>query len=201
MSNIIDSSKTKENNLDFGAENYRRFLDGDEEGLSEIVKEYSDGLLLFINKVVCDYCTAEDIVEDIFAELIVKRRTFNNKSKFKTYLYKIGRNKALNHIKKSSIAKLISQDKIEETADIDSSAEKRLIDKERDRVLYKALRELKTEYRQVLYLIYFQDMSYANISSIMKKSVKQIKNIAYRSKRALKRILEKEEGFDYYEDI
>ena len=197
----MNSSKTKENSLDFGADNYRRFLDGDEEGLCEIVKEYSDGLLLFINKVVNDYCAAEDLAEDTFAELIVKRRTFNNESKFKTYLYKIGRNKALNYIKKSSRSQLTSPDKLEEKADIDSSAEKSIIDKERDRVLYKALEELKPEYRQVLYLIYFQEMSYANAGIVMKKNEKQIKNIAYRSKQALRRILEKEEGFDYYEDI
>ena len=121
----MNSSKTKENSLDFGADKYRRFLDGDEEGLCEIVKEYSDGLLLFINKVVNNYCAAEDIVEDTFAELIVKRRTFNNESKFKTYLYKIGRNKALNYIKKNSRSQLTSPDKLEETADIDSSAEEK----------------------------------------------------------------------------
>ncbi len=32
-----------------GSENYRRFLDGDEAGLVEIIKEYKDGLILFLN--------------------------------------------------------------------------------------------------------------------------------------------------------
>ena len=34
--------------MDSGADNYRRFLDGDDEGLAEIVREYKDGLILFV---------------------------------------------------------------------------------------------------------------------------------------------------------
>ncbi len=38
--------------MDNGASSYRRFLDGDDKGLTEIVKEYKDGLILYLNGFV-----------------------------------------------------------------------------------------------------------------------------------------------------
>ena len=35
--------------MDNGASSYRRFLDGDDKGLAEIVRNYSDGLILYLN--------------------------------------------------------------------------------------------------------------------------------------------------------
>lgn len=35
--------------MDNGVGSYRRFLDGDEEGLAEIIRDHKDGLILFIN--------------------------------------------------------------------------------------------------------------------------------------------------------
>lgn len=52
-----------------GSENYRRFLDGDEAGLVEIIKEYKDGLILFLNSFVNDIHLAEDLTEDTFVRL------------------------------------------------------------------------------------------------------------------------------------
>ena len=58
------------------------------------------------------------------------------------------------------------------------------------------MRELKPEYFQVLYLVYFEDFSNKEIATIMKKNKRQIENLIYRAKNALKSELEKE-GFEY----
>ena len=57
---------------------------------------------------------------------------------------------------------------------------------------------LPKDYKTVLYLIYFEDMSYNEIEKIMKKNNKQIKNLAYRARLSLKEILRRE-GFNYEE--
>ena len=62
----------------------------------------------------------------------------------------------------------------------------------------RAIRRLKTDYQQALYLTYFEGFSYAEAGVIMKKSRKQIENLIYNAKKALKSELEKE-GFDYEE--
>ena len=55
---------------------------------------------------------------------------------------------------------------------------------------------LKPEYRQVLWLVYFEGFSSREASSVMKKSVHGIETLLYRARRSLKSELEKE-GFVY----
>ena len=73
-----------------------------------------------------------------------------------------------------------------------------VVRKEEYRHLYSALSKIKYEYRNVLYLFYFEDMSYNEIAKVMKKNNKQIKNLMYRAKQTLKLIMETE-GFIYEE--
>ena len=50
--------------MDNGASSYRRFLDGDDNGFIEIIKDYKDGLILYINNFTRNIFTAEDLAED-----------------------------------------------------------------------------------------------------------------------------------------
>ena len=51
--------------MDNGACSYRRFLDGDDKGLVELVGEYKDGLILFLNGYVDNISVAEELTEDV----------------------------------------------------------------------------------------------------------------------------------------
>ena len=42
--------------MDNGASSFRRFLDCDDQGLAEIVRDYSDGLILYLNGIVNNIC-------------------------------------------------------------------------------------------------------------------------------------------------
>ena len=65
-------------------------------------------------------------------------------------------------------------------------------------VLHQALNRLHTEYRQVLWLLYFEDLSHAETAAVMGKTSRQMKNLVFRAKNALRSELEKE-GFVYEE--
>ena len=65
-------------------------------------------------------------------------------------------------------------------------------------LLHRTMKKLKSEYFQVLYLIYFEGFTNSEAATIMKKSKRQIENLIYRSKNALKAELVKE-GFSYEE--
>lgn len=69
--------------MDSGADSYRRFLDGDDEGLAEIVREYKDGLILYLNGYVNNLYIAEELTEDTFFRLITRKPKFSGKSTFK----------------------------------------------------------------------------------------------------------------------
>lgn len=59
--------------MDSGADSYRRYLAGEDEGLAEIVRAYKDGLILYLNGYVNDLPLAEELAEDTFFRLIAKR--------------------------------------------------------------------------------------------------------------------------------
>ena len=52
--------------MDNGASSYRRFLDGDDQGIAEIVSAYKDGLLFYLNGYVKNLNTAEELTEETF---------------------------------------------------------------------------------------------------------------------------------------
>ena len=65
---------------------------------------------------------------------------------------------------------------------------------ENRRQLYAALLKLNPEYREALYLVYLEQLSYRNAGAVMGKSETQITNLVHRGKQSLKQIL-KREGF------
>ncbi|MBP5461731.1 MAG: RNA polymerase sigma factor, partial [Lachnospiraceae bacterium] len=88
--------------MDNGASSYRRYLEGDKEGIAEIVREFKDGLILYLNGYVDNLYTAEDLTEDTFFKLMTRKPRFSGRSSFKTWLYTIGRNIAVDWLRRES---------------------------------------------------------------------------------------------------
>lgn len=184
--------------MDNGAEFYRRYNSGDDKALTEMIRMYKDGLILYINGIIKNIHIAEDITEDVFVLLAVKRPKYSGKSKFKTWLYTIARNRALDNLRKSS---KMSDRPIDEYVDITSEQDdfERAYLREENRIaVHSAMKKLSQDYRQVLYLVFFEEFSNSEAAAIMKKSKHQLENLLYRAKKSLKTQLERE-GFIYEE--
>lgn len=181
--------------MDNGAGSYRRFLAGDDEGLAEIVREYKDGLILYLNGYVCNLYIAEELAEDTFFRLITKRPRFSQKSSFKSWLYAIGRNVAVDFVRRNSKQISVSAEGMEVLGK-ELSLEEAYIREESKAEVYKALSKLSVDYRNVLWLSFFEGFSNREVAKVMKKSDRQVKNLLYRAKQSLRSILEKE-GFHY----
>lgn len=78
------------------------------------------------------------------------------------------------------------------------NVEKGYLVEEQKIILHRTMKRLKSEYFQVLYLVYFEDFTNDEAATIMKRSKRQIENLIYRAKKTLKSELEKE-GFEYEE--
>ena len=63
--------------MDNGACSYRRFLEGDDAGFVEIIRDYKDGLTLYLNGFAKNMDTAEEWMEDTFFKLVVKKPKFS----------------------------------------------------------------------------------------------------------------------------
>lgn len=184
--------------MDNGASSYRRYLDGDDKGIVEIIKVYKDGLTLYINGYVNNIFIAEDLMEEVFFKLATKRPRFSGKSLFKTWLYAIARNVTLDYLRHNSKFACDSIDEYSNYLVEESNIEREYLIKEQKIILHRTMRKLKSEYFQVLYLIYFEGFTNTDAAVIMKKNKRQIENLVYRAKNTLKSELEKE-GFEYEE--
>ncbi len=181
--------------MDNGASSYRRFLDGDKNALIDIISDHREGLVLFLSNYMPDFGLAEEIAEETFVKLYVDKPRFSGKCSFKTWLFTIGKNAALDKLKSMSRHPEVSVDAFYDVSDR-ADIERNYIKEEDKLHLLRALEKLKNDYRQVLYLIYFEDFSNTETAKIMGKSERQIRNLLYRSKESLRNILEKE-GFRY----
>ena len=79
------------------------------------------------------------------------------------------------------------------------SIEQSYIKEENKLLIHKVMRKLKLEYKQVLWLTYFEGFTNKEIAKIMKKNLHNIETLVYRARISLKSELEKE-GFSY-EDL
>ncbi len=184
--------------MDNGASSYRRFLEGDDSGLVELIKDYKDGLILYLCGFTDNVLTAEEIMEETFVRLAVKKPKFSGRSSFKTWLYAIGRNAAVDRMRRSARHRHESIEDYSHLAAQEEEFEKAILIEERKIILHRAMKSLKPEHRQILYLVYFEGFSVSQAAEIMKKSKHAAENLLSRARQSLKSKLEKE-GFVYEE--
>ncbi|MBQ3182399.1 MAG: sigma-70 family RNA polymerase sigma factor [Clostridia bacterium] len=174
--------------MDNGASSYRRFLDGDEAAFDDIMKEYFYGLVFFIDRYVRDTHAAEDIAMDTFCELIVNKHRYNFRVSLKTYLYMMGRSRAIDYIRHKRVIKTTE---LSDAADLSDSKslEELVLTEERKKKVHKAIADLHKDMGIAIHLIYFEEMSYKDAARVMKKSRKQVDNLLYRAKKELRAVL------------
>lgn len=179
-------------------ESYRLFVKGDKTAFTDVIDEYRDSLIFFVNSYVSDLDTAEDIAADSLAELIVHPERFAFKSSLKTYVFSIARNKAVNYTKKHSHLVFAEQYREDEKSLEYTEFENDMLRTQQAERLHRVLGKLKESYRTAVHLVYFENMSYKEAAAVMHKTVKQVDNYVTRGKAAIKKLLE-EEGFVYEE--
>ncbi|MCR5332239.1 MAG: sigma-70 family RNA polymerase sigma factor, partial [Lachnospiraceae bacterium] len=148
-------------------------------------------LTFFIYGFVHNMEDAEDIMMDAFAVAASGTARFSGKSSFKTWLFAIGRNLALKHLRKGHLFFVPLNDTIVTDRGL---PELEIMQNEKNKQLYEALNCINPEYRQVLHLTYFEGMSNDEVASVMKKNKKQVYNLITRGRQALKDVLEKRFG-------
>ncbi len=175
--------------MDNGASSYRRFLEGEESAFEEIIEAYREGLTFFINRYVCNEAEAEDIAIDVFTYILVHKYRYNFKTSLKTYLYMLGRSRALDYLRKQK--RIVFAELSPEDAEA-PSPEESFLRGERERAVRAAVAALPPEMREAVELTYFEGLSYEETARIMKKTKKQVDNMLYRAKEKLRFALGKD---------
>ena len=178
--------------MDNGASSYRRYLNGDEEAFHEIVREYFDNLVFFIDRYVHDPAAAEDLALDAFTQLVVNKRRYDFRVSLKTYLFMIGRSRALDYIKHRNKLRMVELSEAVQIASEELPLEELVLADARKKVVNAALEQLSEEMRLAVHLVYFEQMRVEEAAKVLKKNRKQVYNLLYRAKNILRAILEEE---------
>lgn len=173
---------------------YRAFLDGDEKGFENLVIKYKNNLIYFILRYVNDFSQAEDLAQDAFVEVLLHKERYHFKTGFKTYLFTIGRNKAVDFIRKNK--RQIPLEEMENSAGEEAGLLDMVLEKENRALVSDVMKRLKNDYYMAIWLVDFEELSYQEAAKVLKKTLPQIKVLVHRARKALKRELEKE-GYGY----
>lgn len=180
------------------SELYALFLTGDTSAYDELMIRYGDSLTIYINGYLHNLHDAEDLMIEAFARVMVKRPRIREGG-VKAYLYKTARNLTIRFHERETRIKSFSIDDSWESVSAGSVPENEIIDDERKRILRICMQRLDPELREVLWLIYFESMSYEQAADVMKVSRKRIDHLLQRGKRTLREELAKEGMTDVYE--
>ena len=176
---------------------YAGFLKGERTAYDDLMRRHGDSLLWYLYGIVHDYQDAEDMMIESFARIMVKK-PWISEGCFKAYLFKTARNLTIRHLKKTSKYELFDLDGMEDVLTADESSESSYIKNEKLAILNKCLSRIESEYREALYLVYLDGMSYSQAADVMKTSIKKLDHLLQKGKIRMREELKKEGVEDPY---
>lgn len=150
-----------------------------------VVKEYAKVVFNIAFRIVNDYEDAMDIAQTTFLKVYENIDSYDPSHAIFSWLYKIAVNESINLIKKKKRTVLLDSDlglQIE-------GPESEYAQNEASRQLQKALMTLNVEYRTVLILRHFQDLSYREIGDILGIPERTVKSRIFTGRRLLRDLL------------
>ncbi|MBO6585927.1 MAG: sigma-70 family RNA polymerase sigma factor [Gracilimonas sp.] len=159
----------------------KRCLNGDNSAFDLLVKRYERQMYRTAWGIVKNSDTAKDITQTGFLKCWKKLHTYNPDFKFYSWLYRIMVNESLNHLRNKKTHSSLSL--------YHSSGENpylKLLKKEENRILAKCIGELPTDYRVVIQLRHFEELSYKEIAGILDIEPKTVKSRLYTARIQLR---------------
>jgi RNA polymerase sigma-70 factor (ECF subfamily) len=169
------------------AELIRQVLTGRQEQYAFLVERYQEPLIHFLRNFLASDDQVFDCAQDTFLAAYRNLWRYSEKYTFRAWLYAIGRNKAIDILRKRRHEVVATFDSI--LADGLPGPEEIWLAKEHALVINKILEGLPEYYRQALYLRYHQDLSYEEIAAVLKLPVSRVKTYLHRGKEKLRREL------------
>ena len=172
----------------------KQFQEGDRQSYNELVFRYKDKILNFLYRFVYDMDLAEDLAQETFLKVYLKKDSYREISKFSTWMYTIASNLAKTELRKIKRRKTYS---ISEISDVDrevnffvqdENPDDKLDDNESN-ILHESIFELEEDFRTIIILREIQELSYENISKILKLPLGTVKSRINRGKLKLRDIL------------
>ena len=164
------------------------YLKGDEKSLEILIKRYLGPIYGFVFRFVGNREDAEEIAQEVFVKVWRNLKKFNQSKSFKTWIFSIAKNTAVDFLRKRRI-QFFSETEIETVADPMPLPQELLEKAEAAKLLESALNKLELKYRMVLYLYYNDHFNFREIAEILGEPLNTIKSRHRRALIILKKLL------------
>jgi len=159
-----------------------------EEGFKELLDLYQERLYWHIRKIVITHDNTNDVLQNTFIRIFKSIDSFKGKSSLHTWMYRIAYNESLRFIQQNKrytinstsdnttldYFTLISEDPYINANDIQKK-------------LHKIILSLPEKQRHIFQLKYFDDLSFRQISEIIKKNENTIKSSYYSAVKTIEK--------------
>ncbi len=175
---------------------------GKYEALEELYRRYHRPMLMFIMRLIQNREMAEDLVQETFLRVYNNRDTWQPRSKFTSWLYRIARNLCIDEKRRywnrhvhmdSQMNSVVDPDGVysfvERVEDKGGDARETYASKIDEDTIKSAINQLSDEQREVIVLNKYQGLSYIEIAEILGSTPESIKQRAYRAHLKLRQIL------------
>jgi RNA polymerase sigma factor (sigma-70 family) len=175
---------------------------GDEAAFRFLVDTYKDRVYNTVIAIVQNAEDAEDVTQEVFIQVYRSINSFKGEAKLSTWLYRIATTRSLDLLRSRKskkrfgfIQRLLGDDSepVYEIPDFNHPGIV-LEKKENAAKLFKAIRQLPENQKIAFTLHKMEDLSYQEISEVMKTTVPAVESLLHRAKLNLRKLLEKDAG-------
>lgn len=167
-----------------------RLRAGETDRLGDLYDRHAADVLRHCRRMVGDVEAARDLTQEVFLRVLRYRSTWEGRSRFSTWLYRITRNVCLDHLKseKRRVGTFDDGDRTGSQARVATASDTwRMIERRESTYrLGAALDRLSPTHREIILLIRYQDMSYEEVSRVLECSVNAARVRFHRALNALR---------------
>lgn len=171
----------------------QRALNKDQRAFTLLMEKYQNSIQHLVFKIVGNKEDAEDITIETFAKAFDNLSSYSEQYAFSTWIFKIASNTAIDFLRVKHIPKIsLEQEQNLQNSILFSSnqnPELKLVLKQKQDKIRNLLLRLEPNYREILELRYFKELSYEEIATQQNISVTNVKVQLHRAKKALGKIL------------
>ncbi len=162
---------------------------GDAYALDALYAQYGPRILSYLTAYTGNRQLAEEVLQDVMLAVWDHAGTFRGDSKVHTWLLVIARNRALN-AQRRKLPNFVALEDTPEAQSGDTEPLERLARKSQYELLRAALDKLPGHHREILTLIFYQQLSGAEVAEVLGITVGTVKSRLHRAKEALRRMLQ-----------
>ena len=164
------------------------FRAGDAAAFEALFRRWSGPLLRFLERMVRDLATAEELVQEVFIRVHGARDRYRPEARFSTWLYRIATNLALNELRRPRHRAPHYSTDAEDAPPLPADGPRAddVADARRQgQRAQQALVELPENQRAALWLAAVEGLSYAEIAEALEVTEAAVKSLVHRARGAL----------------